>query len=174
MLCLYAVAGNTVLQKSERVLTGFSTPPSVKFCIQTPWSTTFLCFVCQIVYFIMLELHENMTSSTKPEVHNLLQSAREVPSHNHSQHAQKMKFCRVVFDTMWAGRQTNKQTDRLSMLITILCTHLGVDQPWHNLSKSRIMRANESHEPYLAHFGVICHLYARSCYDGTGPSQNHA
>jgi len=60
--------------------------------------------------------YENMTSSTKPVVHNvgLHNAAREGPSHR--QQTQKLvKFSRVVFElckqTEWqTSRQTNKQT----------------------------------------------------------------
>jgi len=50
-----------------------------------------------------------MTSSTKPEVHNV--SERRLLSHGHRQHAQKFGEDRLCgFWVMRADRQTDKQT----------------------------------------------------------------
>jgi len=41
-----------------------------------------------------------------------------------------------------------------------------VRQPWRNFSNSRIMCANMGHvSPTSPTLGVICHPYARTCYD---------
>jgi len=60
-----------------------------------------------------------MTSSVKPEVHNIFHAVRGGPSHGHVQQAQKnlVKFGRTVFELCGTDRQTDAQTDRL---ITIL------------------------------------------------------
>jgi len=64
----------------------------------------------------MGSLCEIVTSSKKPEVHNVYRNvARERPSHGHRQHAQN--FGRVVFqisDNRQTDRQTDKQTNKHS------------------------------------------------------------
>jgi len=75
------------------LLIGFLILSNVKVCVRTPNASMFCLPDSEP---IMWELRKNMTSSTKPEVHSILQRSRRVSSHDHNQHAQTlMKFRRV-------------------------------------------------------------------------------
>ena len=64
------------------------------------------------IHVTILPLCENMTLSTKPEVHNVSQRrAREGLSQSHRRHAQKFEVQLCGFRVMRADRQTEKQTD---------------------------------------------------------------
>jgi len=90
---------------------------------------------------------ENMTSSTKPEVHNLLQ-------HHHSQHAQNMWRNSAMYFPRYARGQTKGQKD---ILITIF--HIP---PWgkvitqHAAIISSICSYNIKEENYHHNILQIC------------------
>jgi len=54
-------------------------------------------------------LCENMTPSTKPEVHKIPQAAEEGPSHGQRQHAQKIRRNSTVGFLRYACGQTDRQ-----------------------------------------------------------------
>jgi len=90
----------------------------------------------------MANLCENMTSVTKLEVHNVFQCrySRTYPllrivglrTENF------VKFGRVVFDIMQAGRQTNRHTDTL---VAILRTPTGVELIINTDKKNKAVKA---------------------------------
>ena len=61
------------------------------------------------------QIWANMTSSTKPEVHNVLHRRHMVtePRPQVTRVENYVKFGRVVFENMRAGRQTDRPTDTL-------------------------------------------------------------
>jgi len=63
-----------------------------------------------------------MTSSAKPEVHNILQRRQRGPSHGHKQDAHKIERSWDVWFLKYPCRQADRHL-RIDTLIIILSTH---------------------------------------------------
>ena len=106
-------AGKTVWSMSEHYACilkwrFINTLPFLSFTSKTPSGAT-----CKVVVnnspMAFAPLCENMTSSTKPEVHNVVKRTESQATAN--TYRNFVKLGRVIFEA-WVDRQTNKQTCR--------------------------------------------------------------